>query len=133
MKKAGQYDERYMHGVENRAIRYYYYLNTGLNILNQFRNLLLGIFGLYVVLKLENPLLLVAMLVPSVIGLTIIGYYNVHRMNKVMEWVGLRFSSHYAIRQFNYQQAIHETLVDIKKGMVRLRDEDSPKKEVIHF
>lgn len=114
MGDASLYDQKYMHGFENKGIRYYYYLNTGLGILNQFRNLFLGIFGLYVVLHLSNPFLLVLMLIPSVVGLTILGYYNVHTMNKVMEWIGIRFSSHYAIRQFNYHQGTYELLDEIK-------------------
>ncbi len=134
MLNANQYDQQYMLGPENRLIRYYYYLNTGLGILNQFRNLLLGIFGLYVILKLTNPLYLILFFLLSVPVLTLTGYYNVHRMNKVMEWIGLRFSSHYAIRQYNYQQGIHDTLLDIKKAMVPSSHEvPLPQEEVIQY
>lgn len=143
MQNAGQYDESFMHGMENRGIRYYYYLNTGLNILNQFRNLLLGIFGLYVILKLENPVFLVLMFLLCLPVLTTIGYYNVHRMNKVLEWVGMRFSSHYAIRQFNYNQGQYDILCTIRNLMLDAldrsskvllsRDASSPKEKVIEY
>ncbi len=133
MQDAGEYDNKYMHGAENRAIRYYYYLNSGLGILNQFRNLGLGIFALYFTLHLTNPLIIVAMLVPSIVGLTVLGYYNVHTINKVTEWIGMRFASHYAIRQFNYNAGQYELLKDIKEGLKSER-EDAPasiaKKEV---
>ncbi len=134
MKKAGQYDQAFMHGFQNRSIRYYYYMNNGLSILNQFRNLFLGIFALYVILHLTNPFLIVLMFLAACPLLAIAGYYEIHKMSKVMEWIGLRFSSHYAIRQFNYQQAIYETLVDIKKGMVPSTYEvPFPKEEVIEY
>lgn len=125
MKKADMFDRLYMHGLENRGIRYYYYVNNGLSILNQFRNLVLGIFALYVVLKLENPFIMVVMFVVSVPILAAVGYFEIHRMSKVMEWIGLRFSSHYAIRQFNYNQAQYEELVKIH---ATLQGYGSPKK-----
>ncbi len=131
MKNAGQYDEKFMKGAENRAIRYYYYLNNGLGILNQFRNLILGIFALYVVLKLENPFFMVLMFALACPFLITLGYYEIHRMNKVMEWIGLRFSSHYAIRQFNYNQGQYEALQEIK--MLLSKDADTPKEKVIQY
>ncbi len=115
MQDAGEYDEKYMHGLQNRFIRYYYYLDAGLNILNQFRNLGLGIIALYIALHLTNPLLLIVMFVPSVVALTFMGYYQTHTVSKVREWVGMRFSTHYAIRQFNYQQGQYDLLAEIKE------------------
>jgi len=108
-----EYDSQYMPGLENRAIRYYFYLNAGLNIVNQFRNLILAILGVYIALHLDAWWLLIAMLLPSVIILTVVGYYVVHRVNKIQEWLGVRFSSHYSIRQFNYQKGIYEKLEEI--------------------
>ncbi len=117
MQDAGEYDQLYMHGLQNRGIRYYYYLDAGLNVLNQFRNLGLGIIALYIALKLENPLFLVAMFVPSVIALTMLGYYQTHTVSKVREWVAMRFSSHYGIRQFNYQQGQYDLLKEIRDAL----------------
>lgn len=107
------FDKDYMPGLENRAIRYYFYLNAGLNIVNQFRNLILAILGIYIALHLDAWWLLAAMFIPSIVGLTIAGYYVVHRVNKIQEWLGVRFSSHYAIRQFDYQRGIYEALKNI--------------------
>ncbi len=129
-EKEGEFDGRYMRGVENKAIRYYYYLNSGLGILNQFRNLVFGVFALYVMLHLSNPFLIVVMFMVACPLLMVIGYYDIHTMSKVMEWIGIRFSSHYAIRQFNYQHGIYETLQDIKKNMVPLRDEELQEKVI---
>ncbi len=110
-----QYDDKYFPGVENKIIRYYYYLNQGLNILNQFRNLFLGIFALYFTFHFTNPYLLAAMLIPGVLIMIAIGYYNTHTMNKVLEWIGMRFSTHYSIRQYNYNQGQYEELKEIKE------------------
>lgn len=112
---ASEYDHLYFPGFENKFIRYYYYLNAGLSILNQFRNLFLGVFALYFTFHLTNPWLLGALLIPGILILTAIGYYNTHTVQKVQEWLGMRFASHYSIRQFNYNQAQYELLKDIKE------------------
>lgn len=110
-----EHDQRYLPGMENRAIRYYYYLNSGLNVLNQFRNLFLGIIAIYLALKLDNYWLLIGMFVPSVVLLTVAGWYNVHRLSKVTEWLGIRFSTHFGKKQFDNIQRQTELLEEIKE------------------
>lgn len=117
MDNLQQYDSQYMPGLENRVYRYWFYLNNGLNIVNQFRNLILAILGLYFVLKIDNWLILPAIFIPSIVILTIVGYYITHRVNKVMDWLSLRFATHYGIKQFNLQQNISETLERIEKKL----------------
>lgn len=99
-----------MPGLENRAIRYYFYLKSGLGIVNEFRNLILAVLGLYIALKLDHWWLLPLMFFPSVILLTIAGFITVHRINKVTEWLNIRFSTHFGIKSFEYQKGIYEEL-----------------------
>ncbi len=113
-KDTSEFDERYLKGFENKGIRYFYYLNQGLNILNQFRNLFLGIIALYIALKLENVTWLIIMFLPALLILTVVGYYTVHKMNTVNEWIGIRFSTHFAKRQFDYTQKQMELLEEIR-------------------
>lgn len=107
-------DKKYLLGKENWLIRMYSYLNAGVGILNNFRNLFLGIFALYIILKLDNYFWLVAMAVPSVIILTLIGRYNTHTLSKVLEWLGMRFSTHYGIKTFDFNEKQTELLQQIK-------------------
>lgn len=110
-------DQQNFPGLHNRLIRYYFYVNQGLNILNNFRNLFLVIFAAYFALKLDNYWLLVGMFIPSIIGLMILGYYATHYMNKITDWLSLRFSTTYGIRQFNLTQGIYDTLQEIKNRL----------------
>lgn len=110
----GEFDDKYLPGLHNRGIRYYFYLNKGLDVLNQFRNLFLGILGLYIALHLDSWWLLIAMFVPSMVILVVVGYYSTHHLSKVMEWLNLRFSTHYGIKQFNYTQGQYERLEEIR-------------------
>jgi len=108
-------DKQFLQGAHNGGIRYYYYLENGLAILNEFRNLFLGILAIYIALKLTNPLLMVAMFIPCLLILTIVGWYNVHKLTKVKEWLGMRFSTYYGIKNFNYQENQVLLLKEIKE------------------
>ncbi len=106
--------KKYLYGTFNRALRFYFYLNNGLTVLNNFRNLGLGIIAIYFALHLENIWWMVAMAVPSVVLLTIVGYYQVHHAGKVLEWIGIRFSTHFGVRTFNNTQRNVELLEEIR-------------------
>lgn len=106
-------DRDKLHGLHNKAIRYYYYLENGLSVLEQFKTLFLSIFGLYIVLKLTNPAWIAVILLPSLVALAVAGRYNVHKLSKMKEWLGMRFSTHYGIRNFNYNKGTYEMLREI--------------------
>lgn len=91
----------YLQGKENWVIRMYFYINSGLTIMNNFRNLGLGIFALYFALKLTNPLFLILMFVVALPILAFVGFYNVHVMAKVIEWLSIKFSTHYQKENFD--------------------------------
>lgn len=93
--------------------RVYFYLNSGVSIINDFRNMGLGIFALYFALKLENPLWLVVMTLVSLPILTLMGYYNIHFISKVREQLSIRHGTHYGIKQFDYIKRQTELLEEI--------------------
>ena len=107
-------DDKYLKGGENWIIRAYFYCSTGLGILNEFRNLFLGILAVYIALKLDNLFLAIGMFAISVVLLTLMGYYTVHKIAKVREWLGMRFSTHFGAKAFNYQAKSYELLQEIR-------------------
>ncbi len=112
-----EHDALYLPGLENRLTRYYFYLRNGLNVINESRNLILAILGVYIALKWDNWLLLPLMFVVSVLILLVVGFYATHKANKVLEWLGTRFGSHYAIRQYNINQETLDVLKEIRDTM----------------
>jgi len=106
MRKPQTKEKKFIKGTENRLIRYYFYLSSGLTVLNEFRNLFLGIFAIYIMLKLDNWIWFPIMAIPSIIILTITGYYNVHKVSKVKEYLSVKFGSHYQIKQYKLLQEI---------------------------
>src|ERR1035437_3177239 len=107
-------NNEYMVGIENTLIRYYYYLNRGLDIINQFRNLFLGIITLYIALKFTNLLWAIGMFIISIPILVIVGRYNTHKILKNSEYLSTQFSTHYALTQFDYIKEQVELLKEIR-------------------
>ena len=96
--------EQNLAGKKNFLIRLYFYMTSGVGIVNEFRNVGLGIFAAYFALKLDNPMLLILMAGLCVPVLIIMGYYNVHKISKVKDWLNIKFGSHYGIKQFELQE-----------------------------
>lgn len=108
-------EQQYLKGKRNFLIRTYFYLTNGLALVNDFRNLGLGIFALYFALKLTNPWLMVLMFTVSIAILIPTGHFMVHKVSKVKEWLATKFGSHYAIQNFDYVKEQFETLKRIER------------------
>lgn len=101
--------------MKETLIKIYFYLNNGVGILNNFRNLFLGVFALYFTLKLTSPVLLVAMFIVAIPILVICGYYNVHHIAKLSEQLSTKFGTHYSIKQFELIEEQTKLLRKIEK------------------
>ena len=108
-------DPRYIDGKKNKAIRYYFYIQQGLVLFNEFRFLIMAIFAIYYTLKLESPLLLLVMFVVSVPILGALGYFQLHHMAKVIEYLKINFATHWNKRNFELNEERNEILKDIKE------------------
>ena len=102
---------------ENIFIKAYFYLNSGVSILNNFRNLFLGIFALYFTLKLTSPALLLLMFLVAVPALIVVGYYNVHKILSVSERLNIKHGTHYQIKQFELIEKQTQLLEEIKNHL----------------
>lgn len=110
-------DQKFLKGKENFFLRAYFYLSNGLTILNEFRNLFLALFALYFTIKIENIMVIAIIFFASIIVLTLVGYYQVHRAQKVREWLNLKFSTWYGMRAFNYTKGTYDILREIRQEM----------------
>jgi len=73
------------------------------------------IFGGYFLLKLDNPWLLVGSFIVAIAGATLLGWYRIMRMDKTIEWLTMKFSTHYSMQNFNYQEQNNLLLKDIRR------------------
>lgn len=107
-------DSDYTKGPENWLIRAYFYCSNGLGILNEFRNLFLGIVAIYIALHLTNILWMVLMFIPSIVILTLAGYYTVHKVSKVRDYLSVKFGSHYGMKTYDYNESNNQLLTEIR-------------------
>ena len=105
----------YWNGTRNKAIRYFYYSQRGLDLFNQFRYLLMAIFGVYLLLKLSNPLWLLAMFAISFPLLVLAGYYQVHHMSKVIDWLNTEFATYWSRYSFSLSERSVKALESIDR------------------
>ena len=107
----------YWKGRENWFIRMYFYFHNGMNLAGEFRYLIAGVIALYVLLKVDKPILMVAMFLIAIPILLALGYYNVHRMAKVNEWLSTKYSTHFALKNFELNQKSVKILTNIEKQL----------------
>ena len=114
--------EHYYKGWKNKAIRYYYYVQNGLALLNEFRYLLMGIFACYYTLKLDNPLLIPLMFIVAIPVLGVIGYIAVMHIHKVIEYLNVQFTTTWS--RYNYD--LNEERNQLLKQLVKEKTNDNP-------
>lgn len=107
--------EKNWDGTKNKLIRMYFYQQRGLGLFNEFRYLLMLIFGAYVLLKLNNPIFLILMFLVSLPIITVIGYFQVHHMAKVINWLDVEFASYWSRYSFELSERNVKALESIEK------------------
>lgn len=103
-------DHEYWNGTKNKAIRYYFYMSRGLDLFNNFRYVFMAIAGIYFALHLKNALWLLGMFTISIPLLMIAGYISIHHIGKVVDWLNVRFGSHYSLLNITLLQEIRDSL-----------------------
>lgn len=103
-------EHEYWVGLKNKSIRYYFYCNKGLDTFNNFRYVFMMIFGIYFTLKLKNAMWLLMMFGVSIPLLMCTGFYTIHHMGRVIDWLNIRFGSHYSLETFKLQVEIRDAV-----------------------
>lgn len=107
--------EEFADSKEARGIKLFFYLKSGNSLLNEGKNLITFIFAGYFALKLSNPIWLIAMFGISLPILAVVGWFCVHKWNKILEWLSVKYGTHYAIKQYTLVERQTELLEEINK------------------
>ena len=125
-----KYDQTYDKGLLNHGIRAWFYLQRGLQMINEFKYLVAGILAFYYTLELHSILLLISIFLVSIPVLIVIGFFQTHKMAKALEWTGMMFSSYFARHNVDLQEQqvlftgeqkklLEEILAELKKSNER--------------
>jgi uncharacterized membrane protein len=106
--------KKYWDGRRNKAIRYYFYLQMGLALVNEFRYLIMSVLAIYALLKMDNPLWMPIMFFGAVPFLLLLGWISVHHMEKTMEYLRTHFATHFVKLNITLQEKQLKVLEDIK-------------------
>lgn len=124
-----EYTKTYDQGALNHGVRAWFYLQKGLDLLNQFKYLLGGILAVYYTLKLDSYWILLAIFAVSIPILGVAGWFYTHKMAKALEWTGMVFSSYFARynidmaeRNVDNMQRAADALEDIKDMLNAKKD-----------
>lgn len=126
-----EYQKTYDKGLLNHGVRAWFYLQRGLNLVNEFKYLVAGIFALYYTLQLEDYRLMVVLFVVAIPLLTFVGWFHTFKMAKALEWTSMMFSSYFArynvdLAEKNTEHTVQqaETLREIRDLLIKIRDEN---------
>lgn len=97
-------------GRKNALIRWYFYSQRGLTIINELRYIIIGIFGVYYFTRMDNPLFLLLMFIIAIPLLVMIGWFAVHHMAVVLEFLGVRYTTAFGRYSYELQEKILENL-----------------------
>lgn len=106
-------DAIYLRGTQNFLIRCYFYMQSGLGILNNFHNIFLGMIALTITFGIKGWIV-AACAVPLSAAFILLGRYNVHKLSKMQDWLNIRFSTHYGIKQFDMTREQVELLREVR-------------------
>lgn len=109
----------YWKGAKNKSIRMYWYAKRGLDLFNDLRYIIMVIVGIYFALKLTNPLWMLLMFGFCIPLLILVGWFAIHHMAKVMDWLGIEFATYWSRYQFELQERQVKALEQINEKMDR--------------
>jgi hypothetical protein len=112
-------DLKYWNGSKNKFIRYYFYVQRGLMLINEMRYLIMAILAIYAILKFSNFWLMPLMFFISLPVLGVLGYISVHHMSKVTDYLAVHFGTHFSKYSVELQE---KTLLEIEK-LVRINEQ----------
>lgn len=112
-KEAGK--AQFWNGRKNKSIRFYFYAQKGLQLLNEFRYLIMVILVMYQFLKIDNILLIPLMFAVCVPVLILLGWMSVHHMDKVMEYLHIQYATHFSRYNIDLQENQLKALQSIDK------------------
>ena len=115
--------DKYWKGWKNSLCRYWFYVRQGNGVVNEFRNLFLIILGTCWTFKqdfpiLRDPLFLAFVFLVSFVGLFVVGYFFTHKVNRVIDWLSIEFSTHWGRYSYTLQEdqnrLLREILTELK-------------------
>ena len=106
-------------GLKREAVKYYFYTQQGLTLLNEFRYLLMGIFATYFSLRLDNVWLIPIMFVVAVPILMFFGWLSINHIKKIIDYLSIKKATTYG----KYGYELNEKQLEALNKIVKILEE----------
>lgn len=106
----------------HKITKVYFYIRQGLALANEFKYLIAGVIAFYYTLKLDNILWLFLMIIVSLPILFVAGWFAVHKMAKVLDWLGIEYGTYWSRYSFVLQERIIELLEKMKNDIAEIKE-----------
>lgn len=110
-------EQKYWDGRKNFVARLWYYLLQGLDLVNSFKYLGAFILGVYAILKLTNPWIMVGIFLASLPILLLAGYVKAQHINKVVDWLTVELGTHWGRYTYELSEKNIKLLEEILKEL----------------
>lgn len=117
-----EYSKTYDKGFLNHGIRGWFYLQRGLNLVNDFKYLVAGILAFYYTLKLGSIWWIAILFAIAIPVLLAIGYFHTHKMAKAIEWTNMVFASYFSRYGIDLSEKQTENAEKTTKLLEEIRD-----------
>jgi len=117
-----KYKQTYDKGILNHGVRFWFYLQRGLDLINQFKYLILGVVGVYYALQLTWIGWMIVLFIVSIPLLILSGFFYTHKMAKALEWTNMVFSSYFARYNVDLAEKNVEYLSKNAELLAEIRD-----------
>ena len=101
---------KYWEGTVNFLCRLWYYFIKGLEIFDKFKYFFIVFGGLYYLIGKKHLVLVIMALLAGVPVILLIGFFSVHKMGGVLDYLNTKFSTYSALKQIELLEEIRDLL-----------------------
>ena len=106
-------NDKYWNGKWNKIVRYYFYMIKGLQLFNELRYVIITTGLIYAFLKLSNFVLFPVIFFSFIPPLIFFGWLSVHKIDKIIEFLQVRYATHYSHYNIEIQEKQEKYLRDL--------------------
>ena len=101
---------KYWEGTVNFLCRLWYYFIKGLEIFDKFKYFFIVFGGLYYLIGKKHLVLMVAISVGAIPIILALGFFTVHKLAGVLDYLNTKFSTYSALKQIELLEEIRDEL-----------------------
>lgn len=98
-----------------------FYILRGVDFVNNFKYVGVFIFGIYVLLKLDNAWWLVLISIIALPILLVLGWVFVHKLAKIIDWLTIQYATFWSRYSFTLQEKQISELEKINEKLDKIK------------